>query len=104
MTTRAMAISPSPMNVWLLTTRPSPVTSSARTRAALRIPGCYHPKGARMRGTVHKGPWRVGIRSATLARLCEARGMSALRTPDDRFVDLPDFPYPPSYLTVGDGL
>jgi haloalkane dehalogenase len=30
--------------------------------------------------------------------------MSALRTPDDRFVDLPDFPYPPGYVTVGDGL
>jgi haloalkane dehalogenase len=30
--------------------------------------------------------------------------MSTLRTPDDRFVDLPDFPYPPSFLTVGDGL
>ena len=30
--------------------------------------------------------------------------MSSLRTPDDRFVDLPDFPYPPAYLTLGDGL
>lgn len=30
--------------------------------------------------------------------------MSALRTPDDRFVDLPDFPYPPRYVTLTDGL
>ena len=26
------------------------------------------------------------------------------RTPDDRFADLPDFPYAPNYVTVGDGL
>ena len=30
--------------------------------------------------------------------------MTALRTPDDRFADLPDFPFAPHYLTVGDGL
>ncbi len=30
--------------------------------------------------------------------------MSALRTPDGRFVDLPDFPYPPPYVTVEEGL
>jgi haloalkane dehalogenase len=30
--------------------------------------------------------------------------MAALRTPDERFVDLPDFPYAPAYVTVGDGL
>ena len=27
-----------------------------------------------------------------------------LRTPDDRFQDLPDYPFEPSYLTVGQGL
>jgi len=30
--------------------------------------------------------------------------MAALRTPDERFLDLPDFPYSPAYVTVGDGL
>jgi len=29
--------------------------------------------------------------------------MQALRTPDDRFVDLPDFPFEPHYVTVPDG-
>ena len=29
--------------------------------------------------------------------------MKALRTPDDRFVDLPDFPFEPHYVTVPDG-
>lgn len=29
--------------------------------------------------------------------------MNALRTPDDRFVGLPDFPYPPHYAQVSDG-
>ncbi|HEY7225316.1 MAG TPA: haloalkane dehalogenase [Micromonosporaceae bacterium] len=28
----------------------------------------------------------------------------ALRTPDERFAAVPDFPYPPSYVDVGDGL
>jgi haloalkane dehalogenase len=27
-----------------------------------------------------------------------------LRTPDDRFANLPDYPFAPNYLTVGDGL
>jgi haloalkane dehalogenase len=30
--------------------------------------------------------------------------LNVLRTPDDRFADLPDFPFAPHYLTVGDGL
>jgi haloalkane dehalogenase len=30
--------------------------------------------------------------------------MHVLRTPDDRFRLVPDFPYPPSYVDVGDGL
>jgi haloalkane dehalogenase len=30
--------------------------------------------------------------------------MKVLRTPDDRFSDLPDFPYEPRYADVGDGL
>ncbi len=30
--------------------------------------------------------------------------MNALRTPEERFADLPDFPYQPNYCTVGDGL
>ena len=30
--------------------------------------------------------------------------MNVLRTPDERFADLPDFPYEPSYVEVGDGL
>lgn len=30
--------------------------------------------------------------------------MKALRTPDERFADLPDFPYAPRYVEVGDGL
>ncbi|CAA9247566.1 MAG: Hydrolase, alpha/beta fold family protein, At1g52510/AT4G12830 homolog, group4 [uncultured Blastococcus sp.] len=30
--------------------------------------------------------------------------MEALRTPDDRFADLPDFPYEPRYLDLADGL
>lgn len=30
--------------------------------------------------------------------------MEALRTPDVRFADLPDFPFTPRYVTVGDGL
>jgi haloalkane dehalogenase len=30
--------------------------------------------------------------------------MDALRTPDERFVDLPDFPYAPHYLEIGGGL
>ncbi|HWC84398.1 MAG TPA: haloalkane dehalogenase [Pseudonocardiaceae bacterium] len=29
--------------------------------------------------------------------------MRTLRTPDERFADLPDFPYPPSYADVPDG-
>jgi haloalkane dehalogenase len=29
--------------------------------------------------------------------------MQALRTPDDRFVDLPDFPFAPNYVEVDDG-
>ncbi len=29
--------------------------------------------------------------------------MDLLRTPDDRFADLPDFPFEPRYATVGDG-
>ncbi|WP_346620949.1 haloalkane dehalogenase [Blastococcus montanus] len=29
--------------------------------------------------------------------------METLRTPDDRFADLPDFPYEPNYVEVGDG-
>ena len=27
-----------------------------------------------------------------------------LRTPDERFADLPDYPFEPRYATVGDGL
>ena len=30
--------------------------------------------------------------------------MNVLRTPEDRFVDLPDFPFSPHYVEVGDGL
>jgi len=30
--------------------------------------------------------------------------MKLLRTPDDRFTDLPDFPYEPHYAEVGDGI
>ncbi|MFL6239384.1 MAG: hypothetical protein ACJ735_07860 [Actinomycetes bacterium] len=30
--------------------------------------------------------------------------MSALRTPDDRFIELPDYPFAPLYADVGDGL
>ena len=30
--------------------------------------------------------------------------MKVLRTPDDRFADLPDFPYQPQYLDVTDEL
>jgi haloalkane dehalogenase len=30
--------------------------------------------------------------------------MEILRTPDDRFADLPDFPYAPSYVSTSDGL
>ena len=30
--------------------------------------------------------------------------MNALRTPDERFVDLPGYPFPPNYVDVGDGL
>lgn len=30
--------------------------------------------------------------------------MKALRTPDDRFANLPDFPFAPHYVEVGDGL
>jgi haloalkane dehalogenase len=30
--------------------------------------------------------------------------MRTLRTPEERFTDLPDFPYPPGYAQVGDGL
>jgi len=30
--------------------------------------------------------------------------MTVLRTPDDRFRDVPDFPYEPAYAEVGDGL
>jgi haloalkane dehalogenase len=30
--------------------------------------------------------------------------MQVLRTPDDRFADLPDYPFQPRYDTVGDGL
>ncbi|MCU1599638.1 MAG: putative hydrolase or acyltransferase of alpha/beta superfamily [Frankiales bacterium] len=30
--------------------------------------------------------------------------MDALRTPDDRFADLPDYPFTPAYADVGDGL
>ncbi|MBI4935980.1 MAG: haloalkane dehalogenase [Actinobacteria bacterium] len=29
--------------------------------------------------------------------------MKALRTPDERFADLPDFPFEPHYLTIADG-
>ena len=29
--------------------------------------------------------------------------MKALRTPDDRFVGLPDFPFAPHYVEVDDG-
>src|SRR3954469_10521017 len=29
--------------------------------------------------------------------------MEALRTPDDRFADLPDFPFAPHYVEVADG-
>ena len=29
--------------------------------------------------------------------------MKALRTPDDRFADLPDFPFAPHYVEVDDG-
>lgn len=31
-------------------------------------------------------------------------GMPVLRTPDERFAAVPDFPYEPSYVEVGDGL
>src|SRR4051812_2594792 len=31
------------------------------------------------------------------------RGMESLRTPDDRFTDLPDFPFEPHYVEVDDG-
>ena len=30
--------------------------------------------------------------------------MDAYRTPDERFADLPDYPFEPRYATVGDGL
>jgi haloalkane dehalogenase len=30
--------------------------------------------------------------------------MTALRTPDERFANLPDYPFAPHYLTLGDGL
>ena len=30
--------------------------------------------------------------------------MDVVRTPDERFADLPDFPFAPHYVTVGDGL
>ncbi len=30
--------------------------------------------------------------------------MKILRTPDERFANLPDFPYPPKYVDVGNGL
>jgi haloalkane dehalogenase len=33
-----------------------------------------------------------------------AAGVRILRTPDERFTDLPDFPYAPRYAEVGDGL
>jgi haloalkane dehalogenase len=36
--------------------------------------------------------------------LCQAVGMRVLRTPEERFADLPDFPYEPRYATVADGL
>ena len=29
--------------------------------------------------------------------------MQTLRTPDERFADLPEFPYPPNYCDVSDG-
>jgi hypothetical protein len=29
--------------------------------------------------------------------------MKSLRTPDDRFTDLPDFPWTPRYVDVADG-
>ena len=29
--------------------------------------------------------------------------MNALRTPDERFADLPDFPFAPHYVEVDDG-
>ncbi len=32
------------------------------------------------------------------------RGMDVLRTPDERFADLPDFPWEPTYVTTSDGL
>ena len=30
--------------------------------------------------------------------------MSVLRTPPERFADVPDFAYPPSYVDISDGL
>jgi haloalkane dehalogenase len=52
----------------------------------------------------HKTPG-VGVEATTGRALREDRDMDVLRTPDDRFVGLPDFDYEPHYVDVaaGDG-
>jgi haloalkane dehalogenase len=46
----------------------------------------------------------VSKRRATGSELGYGAGVEALRTPDDRFVNLPEFPFAPHYVDVGDGL
>ncbi len=38
-----------------------------------------------------------------LQNLCNKRGMESLRTPDERFTNLPGFPFEPHYVEVPDG-
>ena len=37
-------------------------------------------------------------------QVCDAGPVRVLRTPDERFADLPDFPYAPWYVTIAGGL
>jgi haloalkane dehalogenase len=49
-------------------------------------------------------PTIVGRPLARDLILCEAARVDVLRTPDERFADLPDFPYEPRYVEVEAGL
>src|SRR4051794_20789511 len=45
----------------------------------------------------------IPLRAADII-LCEAARVDVLRTPDERFADLPDFPHEPRYVEVDGGL
>ena len=77
--------------------RPPPLSAGARLdeRSTRDAPG--------RRGRVQYGRARATGARVARPRAPRRHAMQALRTPDDRFVDLPDFPFEPHYVTVPDG-